>query len=172
MFVHFSLRPATPSHALQQAAPNLYFGNLAAAHHHCLPDAAMVHACKHPCHQQAVGGSTPLDKMHPHYLHYEQDRHLYLNMIDPPTPLFRLESFSAFFAFADTHITQCPLVIHCNQGMSRAPSLALLYMSKRLNLLPNDSYEAARKAFTAQFSYQPGAGIAEFLSRHWEVLGA
>lgn len=50
---------------------------------------AVVHACKHPCHQRAVGYKGSLPKDHPNYLKYEDGSHLYLNLIDPDVlPLF------------------------------------------------------------------------------------
>ena len=100
---------------------------------------AIIHACKHPCHRKAVRYENNLPANHPNYLSFERGHHLYLNLIDPPVPLFKLESFKIFFDFADRQIVTRPLLIHCNKGESRAPSLALLYMAKRLDLLPNDN---------------------------------
>ncbi len=133
---------------------------------------AIVHACKEPCHRHAVGyQDRSLDSGHPHYLWLEKPHHLYLNMIDPPAPLFKPESFAAFFRFVDREITQRPVLIHCNKGESRAPSLTLLYMAKRLGLLPNESYQAAAAAFSAKYPYKPGKGIATYLEKNWNGLG-
>lgn len=134
---------------------------------------AVVHACKEPCHRRAVGYQIrSLASQHPHYLCFEKPHHLYLNMIDPPAPLFKAESFAAFFRFVDREITQRPVLIHCNKGESRAPSLALLYMAKRLGLLPDTDYTAAAAAFSARFPYKPGKGIAAYLDKNWDLLGA
>lgn len=133
---------------------------------------AIVHACKEPCHRHAVGyQDRSLDSSHLHYLSLEKAHHLYLNMIDPPAPLFKPESFTLFFEFVDREITQRPVLIHCNKGESRAPSLTLLYMAKRLGLLPNESYQAAAAAFSAQYPYKPGKGIATYLGKNWGGLG-
>jgi hypothetical protein len=168
MVVHFSLHPEAQLH---QVAPRLRYGNLAAAHRVMDADMAVVHACKEPCHKQMLGGGVALSATHPEYLAATRGLHLYLNMIDPPVPLFKHEMFAAFFAFVDQHISTRTVLIHCNQGLSRAPSLALLVMAKRLELLPNVSYEAARAEFSRQFTYQPGAGVATFLTQHWHSLG-
>lgn len=168
MIVHFSLQ-SNPK--LHQVAPRLYFGNLEAAHHTKIESAAIVHACKTPCHQHILNYQKSLDAQHPEYLYAVRDTHLYLNMIDPVSPLFRHEMFAAFFAFVDEKIAEKNIIIHCNQGLSRAPSLALLYMAKRLNLLSNDSYAVARTEFKKQFPYSPGVGIALFLSNNWDELG-
>ncbi len=57
-----------------------------------------------------------------------------------------MPSFEAFLRFVDREIPERPILIHCNQGESRAPSLTLLYMAKRLGLLPSNSYAAPQKA--------------------------
>ncbi|MFP4098732.1 MAG: hypothetical protein ACLFU1_08115 [Alphaproteobacteria bacterium] len=150
----------------------LYFGDLAS----CTPENrrkfAVVHACKEPCHRHAVGyQQKSLNKAHPYYLSFEKDDNLYLNVIDPPVPLFQTESFQIFLKFAKAAKEKGkPVLVHCNQGQSRAPSFALLFMAKGLGLLPNESYVAARKAFEEKFSYMPGAGIAKFLETNWEKL--
>ncbi|MES9948978.1 MAG: hypothetical protein ABW118_08470 [Candidatus Thiodiazotropha sp.] len=150
----------------------LYFGDLEscnAANHKIF---AVVHACKDPCHRHAVGYSNKsLHKTHPAYLSYETDNQLFLNLIDPPIPLFQIESFKTFLDFSSRATAQGrPVLIHCNQGQSRAPSLALLYMAKGLNLLPNENYAAARTVFETKFPYTPGKGIAKFLADNWNTL--
>lgn len=93
-------------------------------------------------------------------------------MVDPPVPLFRHEIFQVFFEFVDRQIAQQPVIIHCNQSMSRAPSLAMLYMAKRLKLLPDTDYTLARQEFEKRFPYSSGLGIESFLSSEWALLGA
>lgn len=133
---------------------------------------SFVHACKEPCHRHAAGyQQRSLESQHQHYLSVEKPHHLYLNLIDPPVPLFKLQSFALFFDFVDREIAIRPVLIHCNKGESRAPSLALLYMAKRLRLLPDDSYQTAADAFSACFPYKPGKGIAAYLQEKWNDLG-
>ncbi len=136
-----------------------------------MPNTAIVHACKDPCHKDAVGYGRQLDSAYADYLCREQDRHLYLNMIDPPVPLFKREMFGRFFAFVDRQIAERPVVIHCNRGRSRAPSLTLLYMAKRMQLLPDTDYPSARAAFEQRFPYDPCKGIETYLSTEWATLG-
>jgi hypothetical protein len=131
---------------------------------------AVVHACKMPCHRHAVGYTNNLPSTHQHYLVYERGHHLYLNLIDPPQPLFMLPSFVAFLRFVDREIAEREVLIHCNQGESRAPSLALLYMAKRLGLLPSGSYEEAAEAFRSEFTYRPGEGIRRWLTANWQKI--
>lgn len=130
----------------------------------------IIHACKEPCHRSAAGYSNAsLDKNNPDYLYVEKPGHLYLNLIDPPVPLFKIESFQHALGFARRAGSR-PLHIHCNQGQSRAPSLAVVLMAKHYGVLPNTSYEAARAAFEQRFPYAPGLGIASFLSDNWNPI--
>lgn len=150
---------------------NLCFDDLTGCRHDD-QEFSVVHACKEPCHRHAVGYEVrSLESHHPHYLAIEKPHHLYLNMIDPPVPLFKPQSFDLFFDFVDREITKRPVLIHCNKGESRAPSLALLYMAKRLRLLPDNSYQAAADSFSARFPYKPGKGIATYLQENWQKLG-
>lgn len=156
---------------MNKVTDTLYYGDLIAGHTKGWDKFAIVHACKDPCHKNCVGYTNNLPNTHPHYLSSERDNHLYLNMVDPPVPLFKIESFHIFFEFMDRQIKQRPVFIHCNQGLSRAPSLTLLYMAKRLKLLPNENYKIARMAFEQKYPYQPGKGIERFLTDYWDVLG-
>jgi hypothetical protein len=149
----------------------LSFGNESACTHATDGTIAVVHACKEPCHRSAVGYSTrTIPSAHPNYLVLERGHHLYLNLIDPPQPLFMMPSFEAFLRFVDREIAERPILIHCNQGESRAPSLTLLYMAKRLNLLPNGSYESAATAFRQKYPYNPGRGIQTWLGTNWSKI--
>ena len=152
----------------------LYFGHMdVCSLHNAEADIALIHACKEPCHRKAAAyTSRSLPSGHPHYLSFEKDHHLYLNLIDPPVPLFQLESFHIALEFAARQLPARPLYIHCNQGQSRAPSLAILVMAKILDSLPNESYSTARTAFEAEFPYSPGKGIETFLTENWDKISA
>lgn len=131
---------------------------------------AVVHGCKHPCHRRAVGYSGNLSSSHPYYLYRSDEFDLYLNIIDPSTPLFKVELFSAALQFSRKHAEQGrPLLFHCNQGESRAPSLALLHLAKNLGVITASSYELATDDFIRLCPwYRPGQGIQRFLSENWD----
>jgi len=137
---------------------------------------AIVHACKYPCHAAAVGydGEHATKKItpdHPEYVWAERPGNLFLNMIDPPQPLFRVETFTRAAAFIGQARPGGPTLVHCNQGRSRAPSLVLVFLA-RAGRLPRDSFGAAREAFVALYpAYEPGLGLVTFLTERWrEVL--
>lgn len=133
---------------------------------------AVVHACKSPCHQRAVGYSGSLNSNHPNYLVLEKENNLYLNMIDPPKPLFKEQLFTRFLAFAtESWKSGKKIFIHCNKGESRAPSLALLFLSKILEVISNESYEVAKREFLEIYPmYSPSQGIQIYLKKNWEDL--
>ena len=135
-------------------------------------DEAVVHGCKSPCYLQAAGGQKRKDD--PKYLGVEAGPELWLNLIDPPRPLYQKRSFDWFIAFARRwHKSGRRIFIHCNRGESRAPSLALLFLAKVTGEIPNTSYDAAWDAMEERFPglYKPGAGIETFLRAHWRDIG-
>lgn len=137
-------------------------------------EVAVIHACKSPCHQGAVGYRGKLPSTHPNYLVLEQEYNLFLNIIDPPVPLFMPPLFTEFLAFANKHWSQGrKLLIHCNQGESRAPSLAMLFLAKGVFAIPDTSYEVARSEFEKLYPrYNPGKGIETYFSKNWTQLGS
>lgn len=132
----------------------------------------IVHACKFPCHVKAVACGNVIPKDHPHYLVKADEDNLFLNMIDPAGPLFKQEIFSAFFNFTIPHYENSKnIFIHCNRGESRAPSLALLFMSKYLGAIGNLSFENAKNDFLKVYKlYSPGMGIVKYLSDNWQII--
>jgi hypothetical protein len=151
--------------------PNLFIGSLS----HCFYDGrdgwAVVHACKSPCHQRAVGYRGSIPRNHPRYLIFEKGNHLFLNIIDPPQPLFMPPLFIESLNFIEKHIQDKKVLIHCNLGCSRAPSLALLYLAKRAKAMDDTSYRKAAEEFTKIYPYyQPQRGIVIYLEQNWEKL--
>jgi len=130
---------------------------------------AAVHACKIPCHQRALGYRGSLPPSHPHYLVLEKGPNLYLNMIDPPKPLFMMPLFTHFLVFARNNWHEGKnILIHCNLGESRAPSLAMIFLAKVTKTLPDDSFESAHKEYQKIDPYfSPGQGIQIYLKEKW-----
>ena len=63
-------------------------------------------------------------------------------------------------------INKKTVYIHCNQGESRAPSLALLVLLG-LHAVSED-YSVAVKQFKMIYpNYNPGKGISDFLTENW-----
>ncbi|MEQ8158311.1 MAG: hypothetical protein GXX80_13265 [Thermotogaceae bacterium] len=157
---------------MTKVCDRLYVGSEADCFH-SRPEWAVVHACKHPCHVNAVGYYGSLPKNHPSYLSLERGANLYLNIVDPDIPLFMSQTFVDFTTFTQKHYIEGKnLLIHCNLGESRAPSLALLFMAKGLHVISDRSYEEARKEFQISYpGYKPGLGIARYFADNWDRLG-
>ncbi|MCE7039237.1 hypothetical protein [Dyadobacter sp. CY312] len=134
---------------------------------------AVIHACKIPCHCAGVGYTGNLDKDHPEYLVSEKDNHLYLNIIDaafPLSPKFGDPMFRAAFRFLEKSSKTKEVLIHCNQGHSRGPSIALAYMAK-MDLIENQTYAAATEDFKKIYpDYEPGKGVVHYLENNWNAV--
>ena len=132
---------------------------------------SIIHACRNPCFCAQEGGKPNPDE--PDYLVRQKGVNLYLNMIDPPTPMFQMEMFERFLEFAtEAWENGQKLLIHCNKGVSRAPSLALLFMAKVLHRITNQSFDEAWDEFqeVAQEEFTPSLGIETWLRENWEKL--
>lgn len=156
---------------IKQLHTNLFIGDLNACFFNNKEGWVVVHACKSPCHQRALHYRGNLSETHPNYLTYEKDNHLFLNMIDPPQPLFKPSLFSHSLDFIEKHISNQQVLIHCNHGLSRSPSLALLYLSKRAGTVSGKDFTNARNEFTQIFPpFKPGIGISLYLQKNWNVI--
>ena len=153
---------------------NLFVGNDSNCFYENKDDWVIIHACKHPCHQRAVGYKGNLNGSHPNYLVLEKEGHLFLNMVDMNTPLshkFTEPIILAALAFIEKNIGLRKVLIHCNVGQSRSPTLALLFLSKRKKVISDENYQEAKKEFIKIFPlYQPGRGIEIYLTRCWDMI--
>jgi len=134
---------------------------------------AVIHASKHPCHQRALRYKGNLKSTHPHYLIYEKGNHLFLNIVDMTKPLkhkFMMPIIIAVYAFIDKNIKKRNILIHCNLGKSRSPTLALLYLARK-RIISFKSYEEAKEEFNNIFPrFRPQKGIDTYLKKFWEIL--
>ena len=141
---------------IKRVAPHLFVGDT----EDCRGYMPTVHACKYPCFKQ-IGYTRSYT--------LEVGDHLYLNMIDPPKPLFVMELFEHFFKYMGDHKDR-DVLIHCNQGMSRSPTLALLHMVRQ-GTLEADNYTQAKNNFRDIYpKYNPGLGIQTYMDMHWQEL--
>ena len=126
-----------------------------------------VQACKNPCHQKAVGYEGELPKDNPEYISALRSNGIAINMIDSISPLhFSYQQFDDALAFINSN-TEKKILIHCNQGVSRSPSIALLHLAKK-GKIKNNSYQSAKSDFESIYpNYRPNDGIKGFLTMHW-----
>lgn len=135
-------------------------------------DFYFVQACKEPCHRKALGYTgRSADPNDPEYLMAYRDRRLILNMVDVANgKYFDHSMFVNSLAFIDEHLQNGKKVlIHCNLGISRSPSIGLLYLATK-GKINNENFKAAEEDFVKIYpSYAP-SGIKEFLTLNWDYF--
>lgn len=130
-------------------------------------DGAIVHCCKEPYHRQMVGYTERvLPKDHKNYLWIIKGNEMALNMVDADKPEFFADSMiNVALDFISAKLRDgFKVLAHCNQGQSRSPSIAMLYMKDRL---PDDFTEAEEQFKQIYPMYNPKNGIREYVKVHW-----
>jgi hypothetical protein len=130
----------------------------------------VIHACKEPYHRQALGYTgRGAPKEHPEYLIAERGNRLILNLVDAADyqyiPKEIIDKAVEYIGKALKENTK--VLVHCNQGESRSPTIGLLYLANT-GLVPIDSYESALPIFMGIYpQYNPAKGITDFARIHW-----
>lgn len=132
---------------------------------------AVIHACKEPYHRQALGYSgRAVSKTHPEYLIARRPNRLILNLIDVENPLYIPdEIMETSIAFIHASLaTERRVLVHCNQGLSRSPAIAMLYLATHTERLPKASFEQAIRLFLQMYPpFAPAGGVYGFLQSRW-----
>lgn len=138
---------------------NLYVGN----DDDCYKfNGAIIHACQ-SCFVRCVKRDIENIKV------YENNNNLYLNLLDISSLSFgyAFPMIKRSIEFIDEHINKIKVLVHCNFGMSRSPSIALLYMARK-GYIDNTSFKNALKDFHNIYSYySPGMGMYEYFYNYW-----
>jgi hypothetical protein len=131
---------------------------------------AVLHAAKEPNHRQFVGYTgRGCPKESHEYLWAERGNRLALNIVDAPKPEFFDKSMiDKALDFIDEKLKNgMKVLVHCNEGMSRSPSLVLLYLIKH-GIIKGNTFEDCEAVFMQVYpEYNPGAGIRGFMKEHW-----
>jgi predicted protein tyrosine phosphatase len=106
-------------------------------------------------------------------LRLEREGLLSFNWVDGAARLYdwhKPEAFTIALDFIDRWRPERRVLVSCDQGRSRSPTVGLLYLAKRAGLITNQNFAAAKREFSVSYpSYSP-AGIADYVSRHWEEI--
>lgn len=137
---------------------------------------AYAHVTK-KSHQEKLGYFKALPPTHPNYIFFEDTNHMYVNWVDTPQAKFYdfptgqgVPNFIRVLDFIEKWIKNRKVLVHCDLGESRSPTTSLTYLAKRTEILPNTSFQDARKEFTKMYpSYNP-SGIANFVSDNWNLI--
>ena len=136
----------------------------------------VVHACKEPFHRQALGYSgRGAPKSHPEYYLARRGERLILNLVDVDNPAFvAKEIIDAAIDFIDEGL-KCgrKVLVHCNQGESRGPSIGFIYLIARTNVLGKESVVAASTRFRDLYPrFNPAGGMTGFIQQHFSTYAS
>jgi len=132
---------------------------------------AFVQCAKDPFHRAMVGyigRSCPTDS--PEYLVAVRGERMALNMVDANHPMYFTKSMiDGALAFIDTALKNGRnVLVHCNQGASRAPSICLLYMATCRKVWGECTIEEAADEFCQLYpNYIPHMGIWRHIQNFW-----
>lgn len=122
---------------------------------------ATVHACKHPCYHNIVGN---VGRGNPNYFYFKTGGDIFLNMVDADYEYFSIELMLVALLFITKNIKTKKVLIHCNAGLSRSPSLGLLYLFRN----KFSSFREAQREFVKLYpQYNPSLGIRYFIETNW-----
>jgi len=130
-----------------------------------------IHACKDPYHRTLLGyTSHAAPKDHPEYLSARREKRLFLNIVDAHDPDYiPKEAIDKALAFiAEGLQAGEKVLVHCNQGESRSPSIGLLYLAGSAGVISKATLAEAEEDFRRRYPpYNPNPGMRGFLERHW-----
>lgn len=133
-------------------------------------DFYILYCTKNPSHKDMVGyegKSCPKD--HPEYLVARRGNQMALNMVDAPSPkFFSKEMITAGLDFMEEGYNKgCKVLICCNKGQSRSPSMAFLFMATRLKELFGDFSDSFAMFRHLYGDYMPADGIYFHMLENW-----
>jgi hypothetical protein len=151
----------------------IYVGNQAAYERRKSDQLAIVQACKDPYHRMALGYSgRKAPTGHPEHLYaYRHDpERLILNLIDAEDPEYiKPQCIETAIDWIHEHVQQkTPVLIHCNQGLSRSPTIALLYLLRHTYRLRQPLSQAIIDFTKLYPAYLPANGMFTYLVNHWQ----
>lgn len=107
---------------MKEVYPNLFVGNKS----DCYKMDYVVHACK-TCHKRELGYKTVAAPKNEEYLSTVRDNQLYLNLIDADYKYIPKQILRQSISYIEKNINN-KVLVHCDQGVSRSPSIAFMYM--------------------------------------------
>lgn len=133
---------------------------------------AVLHAAKEPWHRKFVGYQTAgAPKEDPEYLWAIRGDEMALNLIDVDDPLYvpfslmdKAVNFVNYFRTRGRNV-----FIHCNQGVSRGPTVAFLAIAP---LLDADFIKASMQFLELYPAFHPKDGVYKFAAQHWNYFHA
>lgn len=162
---------------MRKISENIYVGNQDDYYSIKLGEWAVVHACKDPFHKELVGYRGNLPKEHPDYPYKEVKNRLALNLVDMENPYdpnwynHYLNVFIYTMKFIDRKLSEGKnILIHCNQGESRGPSIGMLYMAYK-GFFEYKDYDYTKAEFLKLYpEFLPKRNITENIKACWPEM--
>ena len=154
-----------------EVSPSLYVGN--DKDYLAMGDSTgwvFVHAAKEPWHRKALGYTTPgAPKTDPEYLFAYRDKSLILNMIDSYNVNFISAPMidEAIKFIGESMKMGYKVLVHCNHGLSRGPSLAFIYMLVNEKIVAQNFNQAEKEFLKLYPEYNPAAGIYDYIAQNF-----
>lgn len=141
---------------------------------------SVLGACKEPLHRKHaklkgaseegyVGRAMP--KNEPEYLYAERDHALYLNLIDQKDMKYIPdECINKALEFIDKEISDGRnILICCNKGESRSPSIVLMWFIKNNEWDYHETFENVIHNFSCWYyeNYNPSDGMRDYVKNFW-----
>ena len=103
----------------------------------------------------------------------ELNEELFLNWIDlPEASDFDIDTFNLALEWIKENYTSSrQILIHCDWGQSRSPTLTMVFMAKILKILPDNFYDALKEFKVLYPEYVTPSGISKFVKVNWSKLG-
>ena len=136
------------------------------------PSWAVVNTAK-TVHIEVKGWSNAPPRNHPDYLAFEDGQFLSFNWVDGAARMYDWsgpEAFVRALDFIGKWYESKNILINCDLGQSRSPSVGLLYLAKRLHLISDSSFAVARAEFQELYPGYAPSGIADFINSHWNEI--
>lgn len=124
-------------------------------------------------HLEVKGWSNRPPRDHPDYLSIEEGQFLSFNWIDSTSQMYEWSGPTAFIKaldFIDKWYSSKNILINCDQGLSRSPTVALLYLAKRMHVISEQSFAQAHVDFQALYPNYAPSGIADYVNEHWNEI--
>lgn len=137
------------------------------------PGWAFVRACKEGPggHRQTVGYTTRGAPKNNEYYFAERDNRLALNLIDSLDPAFIHDPpIEAALQYIDKQLQNgFKVLVACNQGISRGPSIAMMYLGM-IHDLPSNFREAYRVFKVLYHRFDPTQGMEFYLKHKYSLI--
>lgn len=136
----------------------------------------IISAAKEPWHRQALGYTgRGAPKEDPEYLIAFRPRHVILNLVDPnDAKWIPREVINAALDEIATGLDDgLEVLVHCNQGESRAPTIGLLFLLTQSEsngiFLGCENADEVIDTFKERVypDYNPSEGFKQFLRENW-----